>query len=57
MNCPFLSSRGLITRSDPSSGNQACNHSCALYVNGTCAFTVIATELMKANAENHEVKS
>lgn len=54
MNCPFWSVREGNRGLNSASGYHPCTSSCALYMNGSCAFTVIASELAKKNSKNQE---
>ena len=52
MNCPFWSARKESKDLNSATGYHACSNACALYVKGSCAFTVIATELSKKSSND-----
>lgn len=54
MNCPFWSVREGSKGLNSASNYHACSNTCALYMNGSCAFTVIATELSKKKSKDQQ---
>lgn len=52
MNCPFLSVRESFKDLSKPLNSHVCTPSCALYVDGKCAFAVIAIELSKAKKQD-----